>query len=67
MYVPGKGTYTKDVIFSQIIGEFKVDSSHVVISKEKKPLIKNGDIVIGVIDMVRKQNGNCYYKQCAWI
>jgi exosome complex component CSL4 len=59
MYVPGLGTYTKDgIIFSSIIGEFHVDSSHVVsvVSKEKKPLIpKNDDIVIGVVDMVRKQ------------
>jgi exosome complex component CSL4 len=59
MYVPGQGTYTKDgIIFSSIIGVFKVDSSHVVsvISKEKKPVMpRNGDIVIGVVDMVRKQ------------
>ena len=60
MYDSGIGTYTKDgIIFASIVGEIQIDNTEKtvsVISKEKKPYIpKNGDVVIGVIDMVRKQ------------
>lgn len=60
MYDSGKGTYTQDgIIFASIVGEIYIDNAEKtvsVMSKEKKPFIpKNGDTVIGVIDMVRKQ------------
>jgi len=60
MYNPGKGTHAQNgIIYSSIIGEVRIDNTEKtvsVISKEKKPYIpKNGDVVIGVIDMVRKQ------------
>ncbi len=60
MYVPGEGTHTKDgIIYSSIVGVVKIDSNEKKVSvrsKEHKPkLPKNGDIVIGQINMVRKQ------------
>ncbi|MFX1298979.1 MAG: exosome complex RNA-binding protein Csl4 [Promethearchaeota archaeon] len=60
MYVPGEGTYIKnDVIYASIVGEVYIDSHEKkvsVISKGNKPTLpKKGDIVIGSINMVRKQ------------
>lgn len=60
MYDSGKGTYAYNgIIYSSIVGAIQIDNTEKtvsVISIEKKPFIpKNGDVVIGVIDMVRKQ------------
>ncbi|MFX1296594.1 MAG: RNA-binding protein, partial [Promethearchaeota archaeon] len=60
MYMPGKGTYTEGgIIYSAIVGEVNINNREkkvFVISKENKPsLPKRGDIVIGIIKMVRKQ------------
>lgn len=60
MYMPGRGTYTKNgIIFSCIIGEIKIDNKEKRISvmpKENKPTLpKKGDIIVGQINMVRKQ------------
>ena len=60
MYVPGAGTYSEDgIIYATIIGEIRIDNNEKMVSvapREEKPsLPKRGDIVIGTINMVRKQ------------
>jgi len=60
MYMPGAGTYTENgIIHASIVGRVKIDNTQKRVSvapiEEKPSLPKEGDIVIGRVQMVRKQ------------
>lgn len=61
MYLSGPGTYTENgIIFASITGHVQIDQREKRVAvapreKNKPSLPKNGDLVVGRINMVRKQ------------